>query len=447
MIVPQKRLLTVTLFMVPLLGILFSGTPYSSLAAILFGLVVLVVLLDGVLPNHDLSGLTMTVPSIVRLTKGKESSLQILVKSELKSNRLYHFGLPLHGSIFTPELIQSARVHIGVGVELNWSCTGRERGQYSLDHLFFECPSRLGLWALRGKKDLMCQIRVYPDLLKERKVMSALFLNSQGGGLHSQRQLGQGKEFEKLRSYIPGDSFTDIHWKASAKRNHLVTKEFRTEKTQELYVIVDGARLSSRTAALDIGGVETKRITVLERFVTAALIMGLAAEKQGDLFGVMSFSNTVKSFIRAKSGKQHFQICRDALFHLQSKSVSPDFDELCTFIRLKLRKRALLIFLVNLDDPVISENFIKSVELISRRHLVMVGMIQDRVTQPLFSAPSIYETDDLYTDLAAHLKWKELQKVKKVLLRRGVQFRLFPNEDLCLGLVTQYMNIKQRQLL
>src|SRR5207249_6090507 len=86
-----------------------------------------------------------------------------------------------------------------------------------------------------------------PNLFSERKQLVALFLNRGTFGLHAQRQIGKGRDFEKLREYIPGDSFDEIHWKASAKRGRPVTKVFQIERTQEVYVIIDASRLSARS--------------------------------------------------------------------------------------------------------------------------------------------------------------------------------------------------------
>ena len=100
--------------------------------------------------------------------------------------------------------------------------------------------------------------------------------------------------------------------------------------------------------------------TTLERFLTAALVLGLAAEQQGDLFGLLAFTNKVETFVRAKNGKAHYSACRDALYRLQPQIVTPDFEEVCTFIRLRLRRRALLVVLTALDDPVLAESFVKT---------------------------------------------------------------------------------------
>ena len=63
-------------------------------------------------------------------------------------------------------------------------------------------------------------------------------------------QVGRGREFEKLREYIPGDSFDEIHWKATARRARPITKVFQVERTREVYVAVDLSRLSARTHAV-----------------------------------------------------------------------------------------------------------------------------------------------------------------------------------------------------
>jgi uncharacterized protein (DUF58 family) len=187
--------------------------------------------------------------------------------------------------------------------------------------------------------------------------------------------------------------------------------------------------------------------TVLERFVTAALVLGLAAEQQGDLFGLLTFTDRVQKFVRAKNGQSHYNACRDALYTLQPKIVTPDFDELCTFIRLRLRRRALLVFLTALDDPAIAESFVRNLDLIRRQHLILVNMLQPPGVRPLFANPGVASVDDLYQELGGHLRWQKLRELQKVLQRRGVQFSLPANERLSAEIVSQYLNVKQRQLL
>jgi hypothetical protein len=49
--------------------------------------------------------------------------------------------------------------------------------------------------------------------------------------------------------------------------------------------------------------------------------------------------------------------------------------------------------------------------------------------------------------LGGHLLWHKLRELQKVLQRRGVQFSLLQNERLSAELVSQYLAVKQRQLI
>jgi uncharacterized protein (DUF58 family) len=354
-----------------------------------------------------------------------------------------------------------------------WSCRPRKRGHYNVAVVHMETSSPLRFWSRRKRLAVQSEIRVYPNLLDDRRDLAALFLRRASYGLHSQRQVGKGREFEKLREYASGDSFDEIHWKATARRGHPITKVFQIERTQEIYVIIDASRLSARSlvtprspatasgragdsqstmpgfnAALGGGQATPGELTVtLERFITAGLVLGLAAEQQGDLFGLLTFSNRVDNFVRARNGKAHFRICRDTLYLLQPRAVTPDFDELCTFIRLHLRRRALLILLTSLDDAALAESFVRNVDLIRHQHLVLVNMLQLPGIGPLFSEPDVASMDDLYAHLGGHFRWQTLRELQKVLQRRGVGFSLLKNERLGAELVAQYLNVKRRQRL
>jgi uncharacterized protein (DUF58 family) len=292
-------------------------------------------------------------------------------------------------------------------------------------------------------------------------------LNRRTLGIHVQPQVGKGREFEKLREYIPGDSYDEVHWKATAKRGHPVTKVFQIERTQEIYVIVDASRLSARSISVaapsatdkplqalnfEAGTSETLpasqyHVPTLELFVTAALVLGLAAEQQGDLFGLLTFTDKVESFVRAKNGRDHYDACREALYTLEPRIVTPDFDELCMFIRLRLRRRALLVFLTALDDPVLAESFVRNMSLICRQHLVLVNMLQPVRARPLFSDPQVSSLDDLYAHLGGHVLWHNLRELEKVLHRRGIRFGLLNHENMTAQLVSQYLTVKRRQVL
>lgn len=471
MIVPQTRLL---------FWFAFTVLPFSALGAVypeafLFSVAIIagfvaVALVDATLALGKLDGVSLQLPEIVRVSKERPAVIPVTVRHQRQRSLRVRLGLALPRELQSPG--EDVVVRLPEGVEdscLDWTLRPTRRGNYRIGKAFLETSSRWGWWAIRGTVPVRCEVRVYPNLLQERKNLAALFLKRGSFGAHAQRQVGKGRDFEKLREYVPGDGYDEIHWKATARRGHPVTKVFQIERTQEVYVVVDASRLSARPASSGPNPVFSKaqptRVersgdslnteywklntppSVLERFLTSALILAQAAEQQGDLFGLMTFADQAQTFLRARNGKAHYSACRDAIYALEPRSVVPDFDEITAFIRTRLRRRALLIFLTSLEDPVLAESFVRNASLLAGQHLVLVNMLKPAGADPLFTRADVDGIDDIYRHLGGHLQWHNLRELEKVLQRRGVRFALVENERLASDLVAQYVGVKQRQLI
>ena len=322
-------------------------------------------------------------------------------------------------------------------------CLPLRRGLFVIEGCYYEFSSPWGLWDIRGKNTQPIELRIYPSMESERKQVSSLFLRTNRAGMQTVRQVGQGRDFEKLREYVPGDGYDTIHWKATARRGRPITKVFQVEKTQEIYVLLDASRLSGRTP----GSGDSAGATRLDRYVTAALVLGLAAEQQGDLFGVVTFDDHIRSFVRARNGKLHYDACRDALYRLEPRVVSPDFDEVATFVRTRLRRRALLVFMTDLDDPFLMKSFQRAVDLICRQHLVCVQMLQTGKIRPVFTNADVSQVDELYEDLAQHFAWHDLRQLSLSLRQHGVAFSVLAREHFSAETISNYLRVKQRQLI
>jgi uncharacterized protein (DUF58 family) len=452
MIVPRNRLLfwfgTVVLPFATV-GAVIPSSAAPSVAII--GIFFLAAVLDAALSARRLDGLSLEFPEVVRLSKGREGGVDFTVRNTGRKAKRLRLGLAFPPEIHARD--EELVVELPGGNEASnflWPCTPIKRGIHYFKACYLEHASYMGFWARRKAVPADFEIRVYPNLLQERKSLAALFLNRGNFGIHAQRQVGQGRDFEKLREYVHGDGYDTIHWKATAKRGRPVTKVYQIERTQEVYVIIDASRLSARNwpagGALP-GSVGGYPDTILERFITSALMLGAVAERQGHLFGIVTFSNKVHRFLRAKNGKAHYNGCRDAIYTLEPQIVTPDFDELGAFMSLRLRRRALLIFLTNLDDPVLSESFAHGMDLLRRKHLVLVNMIQPPGARPIFSDGGMKSADEIYLSLGRHMLWHDLLELEKILQKKGVGFSLLDNEKMCSQLISQYLSVKQRQLL
>jgi uncharacterized protein (DUF58 family) len=444
MIAPRSRLLWfVGLLVLPLATVAGLARQALPWAAAAIALALLAAIADGWLARDALRGITIALPALVRMSRNREGSLDLRITHDGLRQRRLRVGLAFPREIESADDDTETQLPAAPVCLIACRCLPRKRGSYVLDTYYLETPSPLGFWAIRRATPARCEIRVYPDLIREGRRAGAQFLNREGVGIHRQRQVGRGREFEKLREYAPGDDYNEIHWKATAKRGHPVTKVFQVERTQEVYVIVDASRLTARPAGLD----QENTDTILERFVTASLLFGLAAERQGDLFGLVTFSDRVHGFVRAKNGKAHYGTCQETLYNLHPRLVTPDFDELCSFLRLRLRRRALLVFLTELDDPVLAETFQRAMNVLRHQHLIMIGMLPPPEAKPLFSGAEPASVDDIYERLGGHFVWQGLRELEGALGRQGVRLSLLDADNLTAQLTSLYLNVKQRQLL
>jgi uncharacterized protein (DUF58 family) len=245
------------------------------------------------------------------------------------------------------------------------------------------------------------------------------------------RQIGKGKEFENLRHYAPGDSFEDIHWKATARRGFPMVKLYNIEHAQEVYVVIDSSRLSARQG-------------ILESYVDAALYLALVANRQRDRFGLVAFSDRTRLFVRARNGMDHFRLCREAIYKLNAERVSPDFREVFTTLVTNLRSRALLVFLTSLDDALLAETFEREVGLLARRHLVLVNVPR---TAKLLFAEEPADLDAVYEGLAGQMAWNRMRQLQMGLQNRGVRLAFVDPARAKLQIAAGYLEVKRRQAL
>jgi uncharacterized protein (DUF58 family) len=431
MIAPTSRLLLVSAAVaLPLATI--GGMFPATLPVCIVGLAAFtgIAFYDAVQAFRRSDAVTLSTPPYVRVTKDVTAALPVVVTNQGGTAAL-RLGVTMPPGIETesPVLAVSAPQS---GMQLDWPCTGRARGDHRLRELYLEAASPLGLWQARTARPIDFSFRVYPNL-RDRST-AALFLRTANIGLRMRRQVGKGREFENLRQYMSGDSFEDVHWKATAKRGFPAVKLYRVEHAQEVYAIVDASRLSAREG-------------ILESFVEASLHLALVAEKQGDRFGLVTFSDRTLKFVRARNGMDHFRLCRETIYNLQAQRVSPDFRDVMTSLQLNLRRRALLVFFTSLDDALLAETFEHDIGMLARRHVVLVNVRKTAALKQLYAGEPTKDVDGLYSGLAGQMLWNRMRTLQMALQNRGVKLALTDPDRIKMQVTAGYLDVKRRQTL
>jgi len=111
-------------------------------------------------------------------------------------------------------------------------CKTHRRGVMKLERLRISCRFPLGLFQTWSILNFVQTALVYPHPADADRLPPEHSEQGHGDGCQGQ---GSG-DFTGLRNYHPGDSLRHIHWKALAKGQGLLSKQFAGENTRELWL-------------------------------------------------------------------------------------------------------------------------------------------------------------------------------------------------------------------
>ena len=114
----------------------------------------------------------------------------------------------------------------------------RKRGRYMLGPVVATTGDPLGLFRRELTLDPGKQLLVLPPVL-HLNTFSLYPGVMPGRGRGSQRSLQTTTNVVTVRSYIPGDALTRIHWPSTARRSELMVKEFDLDPTIDVMLLLD----------------------------------------------------------------------------------------------------------------------------------------------------------------------------------------------------------------
>jgi uncharacterized protein (DUF58 family) len=338
-----------------------------------------------------------------------------------------------------------------------WSWTPEmvllRRGLWPGPRVGIERRSRLGIWRLRQWFDSPTPLRIEADLRSGRReiLRSPVYRT-----LVPSRQTpwtGHGRDFERLREYQPGDTYSEIAWKSTARRNAPVTRLFQWEQQQEVYFVLDQSRASA--LALDPAADPESDFPqargsrrLLDLAVETALVGATVALELGDGFGLITYADEPKSWLRAGSGQSQFHRFRDRLLNLEPLPTTADYEVLFGEIRLRLRRRAYLVLLADLTERSVSDSLRRGLGLVRSSHAVLMTSILPAHARPAFSpGEELHADQDVYAVLAGEKENQRLGALARQLRQLDVQLRFAPAGTFLRVAVEGYMESKREQRL
>jgi uncharacterized protein (DUF58 family) len=257
---------------------------------------------------------------------------------------------------------------------LEWSLEPSTRGDLVLGPLTLKLDGPLGLCARRQALALRDEVKVFPDLsVLSRDALTLAHAEDQA----SRRVIhirAEGREFESLREYRPGDDRRSIDWKATARRGKPFVRQHQPERNQHVVLLLDCGRHMA-------GEVDGRR--KLDHAVDAALRLAKVALDQGDLVGVLAFGRDVKRWLPPRKGGEQLRAIAHALYQVQAVLEESNYGAALDHAFARGARRSLVVILTDLLDPDTGASLLARTRRLVPRHLPMVVSLQDAAVHRL----------------------------------------------------------------
>jgi len=268
------------------------------------------------------------------------------------------------------------------------------RGRFALGALRVRLCGRLGLVLRQARFLGQQELAVEPALLRLSETLAlAASERWQDLGARTLRRHGGERDFESLREYVPGDEVRRVAWKAFARRGEPMVKSYQVERGQELVLLLDcGRRMRSVVAEGPQAG-----WTKLDWALDAALELAAVALAKGDRVGAAGFDRGLFAYVAPARGARALTRLSSALFPLQPSEREADLARALRELNVRHRRRATVIVLSDVADPLSVAEQARALSSASRRHRLIFAALDD----PALRAASEQGTGDAALRAAA----------------------------------------------
>ena len=330
-------------------------------------------------------------------------------------------GLPYTGSV-------DAGAHIAVSYRLR----PRERGDAIFDACWLRVTSPLALWQRRCRVGTAQTVKVFPDFSRlMRQTLSATDRRVPSVGALRRRQRGEGTDFRQLREYRQGDSLRSIDWKASARQNKPISREYQEERDQQVVFLLDtGRRMLARDADR----------SHFDHALDAVLTLGFLVQKQGDAIGLMTFGADQR-WLAPHKGRGGLDRLLAGVYDAQPSEAASDYVQAATLLLQKLDKRAFVVVITNLRDED-DRTMRDACRLLGRRHMVLCASLRELALDQACAAPVAGFAGALRQTAAALYLQQRQEALRRLGLDGGQLIDVAPAQ-LSRALTKRYLDIKE----
>lgn len=238
----------------------------------------------------NLAGVTIALEAVKPAFAGQEVSLPVEI---MNGSRATRHGINVASSGSSQKRKRVDRIPAGKAARVTLRFPAQQRGEHEIGTLCLTSLYPLGFVRVLKKFATSQTYVVYPKPAGE---LALPLTRARPPHSRPQADFGEGEDFAGVRAYVPGESQRHIDWKAVARGQALMTKQFAAETEGSVHLDF---------SALHFADVE-KRLSQLALWV-------IEAERARRPYGLRLPGSEIAPAV----GEPHFHHCMRALSRFQ----------------------------------------------------------------------------------------------------------------------------------
>jgi uncharacterized protein (DUF58 family) len=324
----------------------------------------------------------------------------------------------------------------GEETKLTYTLKPLERGVYAFGSINVFVNGALRLVSRRYSFEQPQQVKVYPSYMQMRRFqLLATAHRLQEAGVKKLRRLGHSLEFEQIKEYVRGEDYRTINWKATARRGDLMVNNYTDQRSQQIYCIIDKGRVMK---------MPFEGLTLLDYSINASLVLANVALLRQDKAGLITYAQTVDSFIPADKKPAQLNRILETLYNQTTGFLESDPEDLFRIIRNRITHRSLLVLFTNFESMESLDREMPSLKKIAHYHLLVIIFFENTELKKL-TGKKAATTEDVYIRTIAEKYQHEKRLMVKELRKQGIIALLSPPQHVTINTINKYLELKNRQ--
>ena len=371
------------------------------------------------------------------LSLGDENNIKLVTENFRKQPFRFNIIDELPEQLQARDFLLTLKLNANESKEISYTVRPTSRGDYIFGALNIYLASPFGFLQRRMIFEANSKAMTFPSIIQMQQHRLRVFRRqNRDEGSRKMFRLGSSYEFEQIKTYVAGDNFRDINWKASSRTNELQVNMFEDERAQSVYCIID----KSGTMSATFNG-----ISLFDYALNATLAVSNIVLLKDDKAGFITFSANLGTTLAARGQTTYLRNILLALYKEKPGEEASDYNVLFRGLQRIIRTRSLLLFFTNFQTENMLERALPVLRNITKHHVLLVICFKDTEIESV-AKQDVKDTKGIFLNTMVKKHLNKQQRIEEKLRLSGIKCAFIAPEDLSAHTINAYLSLKARQL-